>query len=216
MTDEPMTDKIIPLTDPVALPAPEAVPLLPAPPMLERTGDDLLPGDPDPRELVARMIRVNHAGEYGAKRIYEGQLAVLKRTRIAPTIRHMKEQEQAHLDAFEKLIVERRVRPTLLHPVWHVAGFALGAATALLGERAAMACTVAVEEVIDEHYSAQSARLGKDEAPLKETIEQFRTEELEHRDIGLKHEAQLAPGYELLSTAIKAGSRAAIWLAERF
>jgi ubiquinone biosynthesis monooxygenase Coq7 len=174
-----------------------------------------LPGDPPSRERFARMVRVDHAGEYGAKRIYEGQLAVLGRTRHGPTIRHMAEQEREHLEAFETLIVERRVRPTALFPLWHVAGFALGAGTALLGPRAAMACTVAVEEVIDEHYARQAEELGPEEAELKAKIERFRAEELEHRDIGLAHEAEQTPGYALLSAAIKAGSRAAIWLAER-
>ena len=101
-------------------------------------------------------------------------------------------------------------------PVWHIAGFALGAATALMGEKAAMACTVAVEEVIDEHYAGQHAELGDDQADLKDTIETFRQEELEHRDIGLDHGAEETPGYELLSGAVKAGSRLAIWLSERF
>lgn len=174
-----------------------------------------LPGDPPPREEVARMVRVDHAGEYGARRIYEGQIAVLGRSRIGPLLRHMKDQELVHLQAFEKEIVRRRVRPTLLQPVWHVAGFALGAGTALLGERAAMACTVAVEEVIDEHYADQASRLGEDEARLKADIEKFRAEEAEHRDIGLENEAEQAPAYRLLSAAIKLGSRAAIWLSSR-
>lgn len=174
-----------------------------------------LPGDPAPREEVARMVRVDHAGEYGARRIYEGQIAVLGRSRIGPLLRHMKEQELVHLQAFEREIVRRRVRPTLLQPVWHAAGFALGAGTALLGERAAMACTVAVEEVIDEHYAEQATRLGPDEARLKGDIETFRAEEAEHRDIGLANEAELAPAYRLMSAAIKLGSRAAIWLSSR-
>jgi len=127
----------------------------------------------------------------------------------------MAEQEQAHLEAFDELVAARRVRPTALQPLWHVAGFALGAATALLGERAAMACTVAVEEVIDEHYADQAARLGEDEAELRDTIEAFRAEEIAHRDIGLDHGAEQAPGYEALSAAIKAGSRLAIWLSTR-
>ncbi|WP_322096770.1 demethoxyubiquinone hydroxylase family protein [Pelagibius sp.] len=162
------------------------------------------------------MIRVDHAGEYGARRIYEGQLAVLGQSPSAPTIRHMHEQELKHLETFERLLVEKRVRPTALQPLWHVAGFALGAATALMGEKAAMACTVAVEEVIDEHYARQAEQLGEDDAPLKETIETFRAEELEHRDIGLEHGAEEAPAYEALSGAVKAGSRLAIWLSERF
>ncbi|MFQ5773964.1 MAG: demethoxyubiquinone hydroxylase family protein [Kiloniellaceae bacterium] len=180
-----------------------------------RTGTPRLPGDPDPAALVARMLRVDHAGEYGARRIYEGQLAVLGRRAGGGAVRRMHEQELRHLEHFEKLMVERHVRPTALQPLWHVAGFALGAATALLGERAAMACTVAVEEVIDAHYLGQAGRLGADEAKLKATIEDFRKDEQEHRDIGLAHGAEEAPGYELLSAAIKSGSRLAIWLSER-
>jgi 3-demethoxyubiquinol 3-hydroxylase len=174
-----------------------------------------LPGDLPREDLVRRMIRVDQAGEYGARRIYEGQLAVLGRRRDAEPIRHMAAQEKRHLDAFDKLIGERRVRPTALHPLWHVAGYALGAATALLGREAAMACTVAVEEVIDEHYQKQAAALGADEPELKSMIETFRAEEIEHRDIGLAEGAERAPAYDLLKGAIKAGSRLAIWLAER-
>ena len=115
----------------------------------------------------------------------------------------------------ERLIVERGVRPSVLHPLWHVAGFVLGAGTALMGERAAMACTVAVEEVIDEHYASQEERLDESESELKAHIAKFRADELEHRDIGLDHGAEQAPAYRLLSAVIKAGSRAAIWTAER-
>src|SRR5262245_60586796 len=114
-----------------------------------------LPGDLTHAEMIDRIIRVDHAGEFGARRIYEGQLAVLKNHPDAAVIRHMHEHELTHLRTFEKLMVERRVRPTALHPLWNLAGFALGAATALLGPKAAMACTVAVEEVIDEHYRQQ-------------------------------------------------------------
>ena len=181
----------------------------------KQTGEGRLPGDLEPAALVERMLRVDHAGEYGARRIYEGQLAVLGRGPSGPTIRHMYEQELEHLETFERLIGERRVRPTALQPLWHLAGFALGASTALLGEKAAMACTVAVEEVIDEHYAKQAAQLGEDEDELRETIERFRADELEHRDTGLEHGAEEAPGYEPLSAAIKAGSRLAIWLSER-
>jgi ubiquinone biosynthesis monooxygenase Coq7 len=174
-----------------------------------------LPGDPTGADQVERMIRVDHAGEYGAKRIYQGQLAVLGGGPKGDVLRHMQAQEQVHLDRFSALIAQRRVRPTALLPFWHIAGYALGAATAALGERAAMACTVAVEEAIDEHYSAQTAALGDDEAPLRDTIETFRAEELEHRDIGLAHDAEKAPGYRFLSAAIKAGCRVAIALSER-
>ena len=179
------------------------------------TGETRLPGDPTPREYVERAIRVDHAGEYGAKRIYQGQLAVLGRSKYGPMIEHMQAQEQVHLDTFSRLIGQRRVRPTALLPIWHVAGFALGAATALLGHRGAMACTVAVEEAIDEHYRAQEEALGEDEAELKAHIARFRAEELEHRDIGLENEAEQAPAYRLLSAAIKAGCKVAIRLSER-
>jgi ubiquinone biosynthesis monooxygenase Coq7 len=179
------------------------------------TAEDRLPGDPTREQLIDRIIRVDHAGEYGAKRIYEGQLAMLKGKPEAAVVRRMYEQELEHLKAFEKLMVERRARPTALYPLWHVAGFALGAATALLGPKAAMACTVAVEEVIDEHYRAQAAQLGADERPLKTAIEKFRADEVHHRDTGLAHGAVEAPAYPALSAAIKAGSRLAIWLAER-
>ncbi len=174
-----------------------------------------LPGDPRPEDLVARMIRVDQAGEYGARRIYEGQLAVLGHKASGETIRRMYEQELVHLETFDTLIAERRVRPTALQPLWHVAGFALGAATAMLGEKAAMACTVAVEEVIDDHYSGQAERLGEAEPELKATIEAFRADEREHREVGLAEGAREAPGYPVLSAAVKAGSRLAIWLSER-
>ena len=184
-------------------------------PPAEPTLDALMPGEPGREETIARMIRVDQAGEYGAARIYAGQLAVLGRTRAAPALRRMAEQEQRHLDEFNRLMVERRVRPTLLQPFWHVAGFALGAATAMLGEKAAMACTVAIEETIDEHYRRQAARLGEAEPKLKDTIEEFREDELEHRATALEHGAQQAPGYAPLTAGIKAASRLAIWLSER-
>jgi ubiquinone biosynthesis monooxygenase Coq7 len=179
------------------------------------TLDRWLPGDPPPDEQVERMIRVDHAGEFGATRIYAGQLRVLGNTPSGQRIRHMAAQEDRHKAEFDRLLVERRVRPTLLSPLWDVAGYALGAATAMLGERAAMACTVAVETVIDEHYRHQAEALGGHEPALKAVIEEFRAEELEHRDIALEHGAESAPGYEVMTAAIKLGSRLAIWLSTR-
>ena len=179
------------------------------------TGEDRLPGDLAPEALIERMIRVDHAGEFGAARIYAGQLAVLGRSKNAATIRRMAAQEQRHLAAFDALVVERRVRPTALSPLWHAAGFALGAASAALGERAAMACTVAVEEVIGEHYAAQAAKLGDDEAELRGLIEEFRADEMAHRDTGLAEGAEQMAGYRPFTDAIKAGTRLAIWLSER-
>lgn len=174
-----------------------------------------LAGDPDPRQLVERILRVDHAGEYGAKRIYDGQLAVLGRSPSAPTIRHMAQQEQEHLDAFDRLLPQRRVRPTLLSPLWHVGGFALGAVSALMGEKAAMACTEAVEDVIDQHYARQIEKLGDAEPALRETIAQFRADEIAHRDTARAEGAAEAPAYELFSKGVKAIIRTAIWLSER-
>ena len=160
------------------------------------------------------MIRVDHAGEYGAVRIYEGQLAVLKNRASAQTIRHMAEQEQRHLKTFDKLVNDRRVRPTALEPVWRLAGFALGFGTALMGEKAAFACTAAVEEAIDEHYARQIADLGDRDPDLKRTVEDFRADEAAHRQTALDNGAEQAPGYRLMSQAIKTGCRVAIKLSE--
>lgn len=175
------------------------------------------PGSQRQAETEA-MIRVDHAGEYGAVRIYQGQLAVM-RTRgesrgAAEAIAHMAEQEREHLETFDRLVNARKVRPTALEPVWRVAGFALGAATAFMGEKTAMACTAAVEEVIDEHYAQQIAKLDHDPA-LKSVLEDFRADEQAHRDEALAHGAEAAPGYRLLSGAIRAGCRMAIKLSER-
>ena len=175
----------------------------------------MLPGDQDEDTQLSRMIRVDHAGEYGAERIYQGQLAILGRGRHGDTLRHMLDQETVHKQTFERLIGDRQVRPTALLPLWHVAGFALGAATALIGERGAMACTVAVEEAIDEHYAAQIEALPAHESELRTTVEKFREEELEHRDIGLANEAELAPAYRLMSRVIKLGCKIAIAASER-
>ncbi len=177
-----------------------------------------LPGFNATDKDLERMIRVDHAGEHGAVQIYRGQLAVLGHTATGDTIKHMHEQEQAHLARFDQLIAEHGVRPTALGPVWSVAGYALGAVTALMGEKAAMACTAAVEEVIDQHYAKQAASLEKDGAAnveLKETIEQFRADEIQHRETAIEHGAEDAPGYRILSETIKAGCRLAIKLSER-
>ena len=165
-----------------------------------------LPGDPSPEASVARALRVDHAGEYGAARIYAGQLAVLGRSEAAPVLREMQAQEQLHLERFADLIVRRRVRPTAMLPLWHLAGFVLGAA---------MACTVAVEEAIDAHYADQIAALDDSEDELRETLGRFRQDELHHRDIALQHGAEQALGYRLLSSAIKAGCKLAIRISER-
>lgn len=174
-----------------------------------------LPGDMDMETYLHQMIRVNHAGEFGAKQIYAGQLAVLGHTDVGDTLRHMAEQEEAHLAYFDAELKKRRIRPTAMHPLWRVMGFALGAGTALLGKEAAMACTVAVEEVIDAHYEEQVQKLPASEAALKKKILKFQAEELEHRDIGLEHDAERAPAYELLYRAISGGCKAAIAISKR-
>lgn len=173
-----------------------------------------LPGDLDPQSLRRRMIRVDQAGEFGAKEIYKGQLAILAGTKSESAIREMAAAEDEHLEFFNRLLVENRVRPTALTPVWRVAGFALGASTALIGEKAAMACTAAVEEVIEEHYQKQADLLDED-SELKTAIEKFKNEEAHHRETALAHGAEETPGYRVLNGGIKAGTRLAIWLSER-
>jgi len=162
-------------------------------------------------QAIKRMIRVNHAGEFGAKRIYAGQLAVMgDRTPAARSIAHMAEQEERHLSAFDKMMTERGVRPTALHPVWNVAGFALGAVSAAIGPEAAMACTVAVETEIDRHYSEQLAEIGDSDPELSAMIEDFQADELEHKATALEQGAERAPAYPLLSALVRMGCRTAI------
>jgi ubiquinone biosynthesis monooxygenase Coq7 len=162
------------------------------------------------------MLRVNQAGEYGATRIYAGQLAVLRRNSPeAKLIARMASQEERHLKRFDQLMAERRVRPTALQPVWNVAGFALGAVTALISEKAALACTDAIETEIDRHYSRQLADLGDEDPELAADIEAFRADELEHRDTARTAGSTSAPAYPLLTAAIRAGCRVAIGLSKR-
>ena len=172
-----------------------------------------LPGDrrPDTRA----MVRVDQAGEHGAARIYAGQLAVMGgRHRMAGEIRHMAAQEQRHLDGMNRILTARGVRPTLFGPAWHIAGFALGAGTALLGPKAAMACTEAVETVIDEHYGEQTAALADGSDPeLKAMIDDYRADEVEHRDAAAAHTGGGA--FPVLEALIKAGCRTAIAVARR-
>jgi ubiquinone biosynthesis monooxygenase Coq7 len=175
------------------------------------------PNTPSQKDTLDAMIRVNHAGEYGAVRIYQGQLDALKGTASENTIRHMQDQERVHLAAFDHMIQDRHVRPTALSPLWHVAGYALGYLTGRLGEKAAMACTVAVETAIDAHYLAQEKILSTipQEQDLYETIQKFRQEEADHKATALQEGAEQTPGYSLLSTAIQGASRLAIFLSKR-
>ena len=170
----------------------------------------------DRRADADSMLRVDQAGEYGATRIYAGQLAVLRRNSPkAKLVARMAAQEERHLARFDALMAERRGRPTALQPLWNVAGFALGAATALLSEEAALACTDAVETEIDRHYGSQLDELGDEDPELAKDIADFRAEELEHRDTARAHGATNVPGYPHLTAVIRAGFRVAIELSKR-
>ena len=172
------------------------------------------------------MLRVDHAGELAAFQIYSGQLFVLSRTHpdLVPLIQEMQDQESHHLNTFNNLLATHRVRPTVMAPIWRVAGWSLGAITAAMGKEAAMACTSAVETVIGGHYDNQVRNLmelekrypeGKELNHLTETVSQFRDDELEHRDIALEKDAKKATGYPVLEAVIGGGCRAAIWISER-
>ncbi len=165
---------------------------------------------------TASMIRVNQAGEFGAQRIYAGQLAVMgNRSPAARAIAHMAQQEEKHRRFFDQLMVKRRVRPTVLTPFWDVAGFALGAVTAAIGPRAAMACTAAVETEIDRHYGEQLDQLGDSDPELATAIAEFRAEEVEHKQTAIDAGAEQAVGYPVMAAVIRAGCRTAIALAKR-
>ena len=180
---------------------------------MRRTG----PWRPGQRRAdTASMIRVDQAGEYGATRIYAGQLAVLQPSSpAAKLVSRMAMQEQRHLRRFDELVAQRRVRPTALQPLWNAAGFALGAGTALIGEDAAMACTDAIETEIGRHYQRQLDELDEDDPELSADIAEFRAEELEHLDTARSAGAQRAPAYPLLTGAIRAACRVAIALSKR-
>ena len=168
------------------------------------------------RNILEEIIRVDHAGEYGATRIYDGQIAIFgKDSKIGKTIQHMADQEQEHIEKFNELILEHRVRPTAFLPLWNVAGFGLGAVTAMMGEKAAMACTVAVEKVIGEHYREQQDLLEDDHKELRKTIKKFEKDELEHHDIGIDHDAENAPGYNIMKTVIEFGCKTAIAISKK-
>jgi ubiquinone biosynthesis monooxygenase Coq7 len=177
------------------------------------------PGAHGAARRLAEMIRVDHAGEFGAVQIYRGQLAVFRnqpgKERVADLIAGMEAGEKTHLETFDRLVVERGVRPTAMAPVWRLMGFGLGAATALMGEKAAHACTAAVEEAIEEHYAAQAKALDGVDPELKGIVERFRADELEHRDTAIVEGARNAPGYGILSGAIKLGCKLAIRVSEK-
>ena len=177
------------------------------------------PGQGAGAQRLAEILRVDHAGELGAVAIYRGQRAVLNQVsgqgRMASQLAQMQDHEAEHLARFDKLLTERGVRPTALTPLWRLAGFALGAGTALLGPKAAHACTEAVETVIEEHYAGQIEELSDREPELAGELARFRDEELAHRDIARAEGAAEAPGYALLTRVISAGCRAAIKISEK-
>ena len=166
------------------------------------------------KKLINEMVRVNQAGEFGAKKIYEGRLAVLPKDK---TIKKMAQQENIHLEKFNKLMIKNEVRPTALSPIWSIGGFFLGASTAIIGRKAAMACTLAVEEVIDKHYEEQEKKLTTDikDRELLKLVKKFREEEIEHKNIAIKNNAKNAIGYELLSLGIKNITKIAIKLSKK-
>src|SRR5688572_28452690 len=184
--------------------------------------DKPIPPRPGQGALAARLadiLRVDHAGELGVVHIYRGQRAVLGaapgRERIAGQLAEMESHEAEHLSRFDRLLTERQVRPTAMAPLWRLAGFALGAGTALLGDKAAHACTEAVETVIEEHYAGQIAELADRDPELAAELTKFRDEELAHRDLAVEEGAREAPGYALLSAVIRTGCRAAIKISEK-
>jgi len=174
-------------------------------------------------EEIQSMIRVNQAGEYGARRIYAGQLAILKGTPVEKTLTEMAHQEAQHLEKFNRFMIEHKVRPTFLQPLWHVGGYVLGIVTALIGEKTAHACTIAVEEVIDDHYQNQLNQLKStpladsfpERTALVNLIEHCRQDEVAHKEIAIKLGGHEAPAYPILTTVIKTISKTAIWLSSR-
>ncbi len=172
------------------------------------------PGDPRPE--IHSILRVDQAGEYGATRIYAGQMAAIGDGKPeSRLIAKMAAQEQEHLKHFDQLLAERGVRPTLLQPLWRVAGHALGAGTALISPSAAMACTAAVEDEIDRHYSEQLEALKDVDPPLSDAIRAFQADEREHRDVAIEAGAENSFGYPLLYSVIRSGCRIAIELSKR-
>lgn len=168
---------------------------------------------------LAEILRVDHAGELGAVHIYRGQTAVFSRARggerMAADMAEHEAGEQVHLSAFDDILTREGVRPTALTPLWRAAGFTLGAVTALMGEKAAHACTEAVESVIEQHYGEQIAEIAEREPELARELQRFRDDEIEHRDHAVAEGAREAPGYAVLSAVVKAGCRAAIKVSEK-
>ena len=171
------------------------------------------------KKTLEEIIRVDHAGERGAIKIYEGQLLALKTLKqdesLKNKIEEMKEHEKEHLEYFEKEIHKRKIKPTYMLPLWDVMGVALGFGTALLGKKAAMLCTASVEEVIEDHYQNQIKKLGNDEKDLKAKIEKFRSDEIDHKNIAYEAGATNKGLYSIMDKVIRASSKIAITISEK-
>ena len=171
------------------------------------------------KKTLEKIIRVDHAGERGTIKIYEGQLLALKTIKQDETLKEkieeMKEQEKEHLEYFEKEIQKRKIKPTSMLPLWDLMGITLGFGTALLGKKATMLCTASVEEVIDEHYKNQLGKLGNDEKELKKKIEKFNEDENNHKNIAYESGATNKGLYSIMDKIIKIGSRIAITISEK-
>ena len=175
--------------------------------------------DKTDKKTLEEIIRVDHAGERGAAKIYEGQLLALKTIKRDETLKdkieEMKEQEKEHLEYFEKEIQKRKIKPTSLLPLWDIMGVALGFSSALLGKKATLLCATSVEEVIDEHYQNQLKKLGSDEKDLKKKIEEFKKDEINHKNIAYKAGATNKGLYSIMDKVIRTGSRIAITISEK-
>ena len=171
------------------------------------------------RQILEEIIRVDHAGERGAIKIYEGQLLALKtfkkNDKLKRKIEEMKEHEREHFEYFDNEIKKRNIEPTKLLPLWDLMGVTLGFGTAMLGEKAAMLCTASVEEVIDDHYKDQTYKLGDDEKELKDKIIKFRQDELDHKEIAYENGATKKGLFSILDKVIKTSSRIAITISEK-
>ena len=171
------------------------------------------------KKILEEIIRVDHAGERGAIKIYEGQLLALKTIKqdksLKEKIEKMKEHEKEHLEYFEKEIQKRKIKPTYLLPLWDIMGVSLGFGSALLGKKAAMLCTASVEEVIEDHYDNQLKNLGNDEMELKAKIEKFKGDEINHKNIAYESGATNEGIYSIMDKVIKTGSRIAITISEK-
>ena len=171
------------------------------------------------QKILEEIIRVDHAGERGAIKIYEGQLLALKTIKqdesLKDKIEKMKEQEKEHLEYFEKEIQKRKIKPTYLLPLWDIMGVTLGFGTALLGKKAAMLCTASVEEVIEDHYQNQLKKLGNDEMELKAKIEKFKGDEVDHKNMAYEAGATNKGMYSIMGQVIRVGSRIAITISEK-